>query len=158
MYGFGLEPFGEFPFGRVDWAKVVLWDELPEEVRQDDLDNGGWYYKFVTSLLPPLNELRQLISKSFDHTLDPRKARKDLLEYIAGNFGIVPDLAEPEAYQRMKLEIAGRWRLIKGTAESYEVLCAIHGFSITVNELWWNGSEYSTTGPFIYNEVIGTIP
>ena len=158
MYGFGQEPFGDFPFGDADWARVVLWDELPEEKKQEDLDNGGWYYNFVTCLMPPMNELRNLIYKSYDRTIDPRTARQDLLGYIARNFGITPDLAEPEAYQRMKIEIAGRWRTIKGTSEAYEILCAIHGFDVTVNEVWWNGSEYTTTGPYVFNEVVGTIP
>lgn len=158
MSGFGIIPFSENPAGHTDWAKAVLWDELPERTKEEDLAAGGWYYKFVQSMIPSWNELRFLIYKSHEHTIDPRTARKDLLEYIAGNFGIIPDLAEPEAYQRTKIDIVGRWRLIKGRKEAYEVLCAIHGFNVVVHELWWDGAHYTTTGPNVFNEVIGTIP
>lgn len=155
MSGFGNNSFGQNPFGNVDWARIVLWDELPEYVKNEDLDAGGWYYKFVTALLPTFNQLRYLIYRSHQHVLDPRTARADLLGYIARNFGIVPDLAEPEDYQRTKIEIVGRWRLIKGTTEAYEVLCAIHGFYVNVYDLWWNGNSYVTSKPLVQGEVSG---
>lgn len=158
MYGFGKDSFGDTPFGSMDWAYTVLWSELPEDKKQQDLNAGGWYEKFVRCLLPPINELKRLIYKSHDYIVDPRTARKDLLRYIAGNFGIIPDLDEPEEYQRMKIEIAGRWRLIKGTTDAYKVLCAIHGFSVDVYDVWTDGETYSTTSPFVSEEVIGTMP
>ena len=158
MVGFGMDPFGVTPFGDVDWAKVVLWDELPEEKRREDEEAGGWYKKFATAMMPSFNQLRFLIYKSHEHTLSPRKARKDLLRYIAAQFGIIPDLDEPEAYQRTKIEIAGRWRLIKGTNEAYKVLCAIHGFRVVVQELWWDGVKYTTDTPTISGEVIAVVP
>jgi len=141
-------------FGGRDWAKVVLWDELPGEKKNEDMNAGGWYYKFVTSLMPSFDNLKYLIYKSREHVLDASTARKDLLEYIAGNFGIIPDLAEPEAFQRTKIEIAGRWRLIKGTTDAYVVLCKIHGFEVVVKDIWWDGSNYTTIGPMVYNETI----
>jgi len=158
MRGFGHGPFGEETFGYTNWAYVVLWEELPERKKQEDLDAGGWYEKFVRCMIPSLNELKFLIYKSHDYVLDPRTARKDLLRYIAGNFGIIPDLDEPEAYQRTKIEIAGRWRLIKGTEDAYKVLCAIHGFNVDVEEIWTDGTTYSSTGAHVENEVIGVIP
>jgi len=157
MNGFGYGPFGEEPFGSFDWAYTVLWEELPERKKREDLDNGGWYEKFVRCLIPPINELKYLIYKSHDYVLDPRTARKDLLRYIAGNFGIVPDLDEPEEYQRTKIDIVGRWRLIKGMLASYEVLCAIHGFNVTAIGLWSSSSGYTTTGAHVSGEVIATI-
>ena len=49
MSGFGKDEFGHGPFGHADWAKAVLWDELPETDKIKDLEAGGWFYKFVTS-------------------------------------------------------------------------------------------------------------
>jgi hypothetical protein len=156
MYGFGHEEFGNFPYGGSDWAKRVLWDELPEAVKQEDLDAGGWYYRFVTTMLPSMNDLRRLIYKSFDYVVDPRTAREDLLVYMARNFGIIPDMEEPEEHQRTKIEIAGRWRLIKGTNTAYEVLSAIHGFSCTVQELWSDGDELLTSPGTVVDGEVGT--
>jgi hypothetical protein len=158
MYGFGHFPFGHETFGHANWAYVVLWEELPEDKKQEDLDAGGWYEKFCRCLVPPFNELKFLIYKSHDYVIDPRTARKDLLRYIAGNFGIVPDLDEPEEFQRTKIEIAGRWRLIKGTTDAYKVLCAIHGFSVDVYDIWTDGESYTTTGPNVSDEVIAIVP
>jgi hypothetical protein len=158
MSGFGHEPFGHFQFGHANWALTVLWDELPGDVKQQDLDAGGWYYKFVTSMVPSFSWLKNLIYGSEDHLIDARTARKDVLGFLARSFGIIPDLAEPEEYQRMKIEMVGRWRLIKGTEEAYKVLCAIHGFDVTVYEIWWDGSNYSKYGPSVANELIGVVP
>jgi len=158
MKGFAHSPMGNFPFGHADWAETVLWDELPEETKQEDLDAGGYYYKFVTALMPAFNELQRLVYGSKKYLIDPATVRGDLLKYVASKFGIILDFAEPEAYQRTRVEIAGRWRLIKGKREAYEVLCAIHGFNVDIKEVWWTGTEYSTAGPTTYNEVIGTMP
>lgn len=158
MGGFGNEPFGTFPFGNSDWAYAVLWAELPENIRQQDLDAGGYYYKFVTALMPGFNELKRLIYGKRKHTADPITARNDLLRYLAEKFGVILDFEEPEDYQRTRIAIAGRWRLIKGSIESFEVLCAVHGFDVVVKELWWNGTIYSDDGPQIDNEIIGYIP
>ena len=158
MAGFGHESFGHFPFGHSDWSKIVLWDELPEEKKTEDLEAGGFYYKFVMSMIPSFDELKRLVYGSKDYLIDPATVRFDLLQYVAGKFGIILDLAEPEVYQRTRVEIAGRWRLIKGTETSYKILCAIHGFDVDVFEVWWDGSRYTTYGPSIANEVIATIP
>lgn len=157
MMGFGHGAFGVGPFGRNNWAYTVLWDELPASKKEEDLNNGGWYHKFVTCLLPPMNELFSLIQKSHDYILDPRTARSDLLRYLAGNFGIVPDLDEPEEFQRTKIAIAGKWRLIKGTLESYRVLCAIHGFNVEVSEVWSGNGSFTTSTPHVSGEIIGVI-
>lgn len=154
----GRDPWGSFPWGTTDWALRVLWDELPDEKKKEDLDAGGWYRKFVECMVPSFNELLTLVQKKYELTLNPRTARKDLLRYIAGCFGIVPDLDEPEEYQRMKIEIAARWRLIKGQERAYEVLCAIHGFDVMVRELFWDGTRFVRAIPFVYNEAIGAIP
>lgn len=159
MSGFGDEPFGDFPFGDSDWVYTVLWDELPEEKKEEDLAAGGYFQKFVTALMPSFDELRRLIHGANDYVLDPFKARADLLNYLAQKFGIVLDLAEPEYFQRTRIAIAGRWRLIKGTEESFKVLCAVHGFDVVVTELWWNGTHY-TEAPLVTvsDELIGYIP
>jgi len=156
--GFGSEPFGDFPFGDTDWAMTVLWNELPEEKKQEDLDSGGYYYKFVTCLMPSFSELRTLIYGAYGSIADPLTARADLLNYLAQKFGIVLDLAEPEYFQRTRIAIAGRWRLIKGMRESFEILCAVHGFDASITELWWTGSHYSTDPPTASGEIIGYIP
>jgi len=158
MQGFGHQPLGNAPFGHADWAKTVLWDELPEEIKQEDLDEGGYYYKFVTALVPSFKEIRRLVYGSKKYLIDPATVRLDLLKYVANKFGVILDFAEPEAYQRTRVEIAGRWRLIKGTKTSYEVLCAIHGFNVDVKEIWWTGVKYSESGPSTDSEVIGVVP
>jgi hypothetical protein len=157
MIGFGHSSFGEDPFGGIDFAYQVLWEELPDSKKQEDLDAGGWFQKFVQCLAMPINELKYLIYRSHDYVLDPRTARADLLGYIAKNFGITPDLDEPEEFQRTKIEIVGRWRLIKGTETAYQVLCAIHGFDVTVSEVWKSSNSNTTTGPHVSGEVIGEI-
>ena len=159
MLGFGHSAFGAEgdTFGHANWGRAVLWEELPSEVKQQDLDAGGWYYKFATSLVPSFNELKTLVEKSQQKLLDPRTARADLLEWLAMQFGIIPDLAEPESSQRLKIEMVGRWRLIKGTEEAYKVLCAIHGFNVEVKELWWDGENLTEYPSSVSNEVIGVI-
>lgn len=158
MRGFGHGAFGRRQFGHIDWARAVLWEELPEADRQLDMEAGGAYYNFVTCLMPSFDELKNLIYKNHEHLMNPRTVRMDLLKYVAGNFGVVLDYAEPEEYQRTQTEIAGRWRLIKGTKKSYEILCAIHGFDVDVKNVWWNGTNYNMTGPRVTNEVVGTMP
>jgi hypothetical protein len=157
MAGFGTESFGNFPFGQTNWGKIVLWDELPEEMRNQDLEAGGWYYKFVTALVPSFNEMLNLISRSHENLIDPATVRMDLLKYVADKFGVILDYSEPDVYQRTRVEIAGRWRLIKGKKESYEILCAVHGFNVSVKEIFWNGEGYTTVGPKVSNEQIGVI-
>ena len=144
--GFGHGPFGHGPFGKADWARIVLWDELPVKFRERDEESGGYFRKFVFSLCPSFNWLRDHIAKFKDLT-DPRQIRHDLLEYLAGNFGISIDLAEPEEYQRMRTALATRWNLIKGLNESYVVLCRVHGFEAQVLSLWWDGSRYLEDNP-----------
>lgn len=157
MTGFGTEEFGQGPFGRADWAKAVLWDELPEADKQADLKSGGWFYKFVTCLMPSFRELVASIDSTYRGRISPRTVRPDLIRYLAYRFGIDTDLAESQDYQRMNIEIAARWRLIKGARESYEILCAIHGFNVVVHELWWNGISYSVIPPYVENEEIGVV-
>jgi len=157
LSGFGHQPFGHHPFGHTDWAHIVLWDELEERVREEDFEAGGWFYKFISALMPMFNNLITLISRYQDWVVDPRTTRKDLLKRLANNFGVVLDLSEPEDYQRMAIEIAGRLRFIKGWRESYEILCRIHGFEVDVKELWWDGEKYTENPPRVTNEVIGTI-
>ena len=156
--GFGSEPFGSAPWGYADWPIDVLWNELPSRIKQQDLDAGGWYYKFVTSLLPPMDALQQYIYKSRDLIVDPRRARADMLGYIAENFGIIPDLEEPEDYQRTKIEIVGRWRAIKGTEDAYKVLCAVHGFNVTVRDIWKSPTGYTVIKPKIFSENLFSHP
>lgn len=150
-YGFGEDPFGESPFGDVDYAKIVLWDELPPEIKDDDERNGGGYRAFVEAMAPNYQWLRNHIYR-FRYMTDPRQIRHDLLNWFGQNFGIKVDLAEPEAYQRMRANLAARWNIIKGTVDSYTVLCRVHGFEVNVIPLWWTGSEYSETPPEIYGE------
>ena len=151
LHGFGQGGFGHTQFGNINWCKVVLWDELDDKLRADDLASGGAYLKFVESMAPSFNYLRAHISR-FRQLMDPATIRHDLLLYFASNFGITIDLAEPEAYQRMRADLAMRWNLIKGEEEAYVVLCRVHGFEVTVVPLWWNGDSYVEGAPEIVRE------
>jgi hypothetical protein len=150
-YGFGEQAFGEHPFGDVDYAKIVLWDELPPDVKADDERQGFPYKKFVEAMAPNYQWVRNHI-RGFQNIVNPLKVRADLLEWFGANFGIEIDVAEPEAYQRMRASLAARWNIIKGTVDSYVVLCRVHGFEVDVVPLWWTGSSYSETVPSIFGE------
>ena len=134
-YGFGNRGFGTTPWGESDWCKIVLYDELPDEVRQQDIDAGGPYLMFVQSMCPSFTWLKRHLDR-FKTLTNPRKIRPDLLLYLGENFGITVDLAEPLEYQRMRVGLAARWNIIKGTIESYVVLCQVHGFEVDVQSLW----------------------
>jgi len=154
-YGFGQQPFGEHPFGDVDYAKIVLWDELPPDLKDDDERVGSPYRTFVNAMAPNYQWIRNHIRR-FQTIVDPRRIRIDLLEWFGQNFGIQIDLEEPEAYQRMRANLAARWNIIKGTVDSYTVLCRVHGFEVNVIPLWWDGTGYSEVQPRIYNEALTT--
>ena len=151
VYGYGNDPFGTWPFGDVDYCRIVLWDELPDQVKEDDRAQGYPYWSFVSSLAPSFQWIRNNI-RNMQSLTDPRWIRHDLLSYFASNFGIEIDLAEPEDYQRARASLAARWNIIKGTAESYVVLCRVHGFEVNVIPLWWDGLDYTASPPVIFNE------
>lgn len=150
-YGFGNRGFGTTPFGESDWCKIILYDELPDEIRQQDVDAGDPYLNFVLAMCPSFTWLKRHLDR-FRYITNPRKIREDLLLYLGENFGITVDLAEPLDYQRMRVGLAARWNIIKGTLESYVVLCRVHGFEVDVQGLWWNGSSYQVTPPSIGGE------
>jgi hypothetical protein len=156
--GFGQEPFGEMPFGNTDWCYHVLYDELPSQMQQQDQDEGGLYEAFVKAASIPINRMRELAS-GFDSSMrDPIRIRIDLLQYYASRFGIDVDPELREDVRRMRVDIFSRYRLIKGTRESIVVLARIHGFDLTLSELWWNGTTYIETSPVISWELLGVIP
>ena len=150
-YGFGHRNFGDSPFGGIDWCRVVLWEEMPENLRDQDEAAGSPYLKFIESMCPNFEWLRKYIQR-FETITDPYKIRHDLLAYFAKNFGIDIDLAEPEAYQRTRASLAARWNIIKGTVESYKVLCLVHGFNVEVIPLLYVGVEYYSDEPHILYE------
>jgi hypothetical protein len=145
-YGFGHEPFGNSLFGNANWCKIVLWDELPDSMKVDDEGQGFPYKKFVNALCPSYNYLVRYIRNLKDIT-DYVNVRHDLLQYLGKNFGIEVDLAEPESYQRMRVGLAARWNIIKGTEDAYVTLCRVHGFECELKPLWWTGYEYVDTEP-----------
>ncbi len=149
--GFGNFYFGDVPFGHIDWSRLVLWEELPSEAKQADKDAGYPYRDFVYSLCPSFDWLKANIDR-FKDLDDPNKIRLNLLSHLGSNFGIDVDEAQPEEYQRMRVQIAGRWNVIKGTVESYYVLCGVHGFNVEVVPLWWNGEIFVEGNPTIYME------
>ncbi len=150
-YGFGYSNFGNSPFGGVNWCKIVLYDEMPESLREQDAEAGYPYRNFIDGMCPNFEWLRKYIQR-FKNLTDPWEIRKDLLQYFAMNFGIDIDLAEPEQFQRMRSSLAARWNIIKGTVDSYVVLCRVHGFEVNVIPLWWDGENYQQTEPHILNE------
>jgi hypothetical protein len=156
-YGFGEGEFGINPFGDVDYAKIVLWDELPPDLKDDDERQGYPYKTFVESMAPNFQWIRNHIRR-FRYIVDPRRIRLDLLEWFGQNFGIAVDVAEPEAFQRMRANLAARWNIIKGTVDSYVVLCRVHGFEVEVVPLWWTGTEFSETVPGIFGETSTVTP
>lgn len=156
--GFGRGPFGRGPFGRSDWCFQVLYLDLPQEMIKQDQAEGGYYEKFVRAASVPLDRLRKLIRNFDDHLRDPILIRQDLLEFYSIGFGLEMDPELREDVRRMRVDIWSRFRLIKGTEQCFVVLARIHGFEATVEELWWNGTSYLTTQPFIDFEFAQEVP
>lgn len=150
--GFGNYYFGEMPFGHIDWARIVLWEELPEEAKIKDKEAGYPYRDFVFSVCPSFEWLKKNVDR-FKNLDDHNKIRLNLLQYLASNFGIDLDIEQPEEYQRMRVQVAGKWNVIKGTVSSYYVICGVYGFDVDVVKLWWNGTSFSENSPYIFTEI-----
>jgi hypothetical protein len=81
--GFGSGVFGYGPFGRHDWAKHVLFRDLPEIDRQLDAEqSGGRLEKFVDSIKPSFDFL---LGKTIDFgdLRDPDTVRTQFSENIS---------------------------------------------------------------------------
>lgn len=154
--GYGHGRYGYGPYGHTDWCYYVLFKELPAKMQKQDLDEGGYYEKFVKALCVPVNRLRSLIN-GFSSLSDPLSVRIDLLKYYSLSFGLETDSAEAQTFQRTAADMFGRFRFIKGTAASFVVLARVHGFEATVQELWWDGTALSETQTIKTGEVTGVI-
>jgi len=83
--GFGSGPFGGGPFGRYDWARKVLWLDLPEEPdrRLDSEDPlhplEGWQESVM-----PLFEETLGFAIDFEHLRDPDDVRTKFQDVITG--------------------------------------------------------------------------
>jgi len=158
-FGFGEEPFGEFPFGDSDWTYGVLYNELPQRMKDADAAAGGLYMSFVKALAVPMNNMRTLIN-NFSVLRDPIHVRIDLLYYYAHSIGLTIDTAENVDFQRTSADFYAEFVKIKGTARSFAVLAAIHGFDCSVEELWYdcaNQVETTTQVPVV-GEFVEVIP
>jgi len=81
--GFGSGSFGYGPFGRYDWAKHVLFKDLPEPDRQLDVDvGGGRLEKFVDSIVPSFDFLLDKVV-NFGDLRNPDTVRTQFNEVIA---------------------------------------------------------------------------
>jgi hypothetical protein len=154
--GYGQGRYGKGPYGHTDWCYYVMYKELPAALQKQDKDEGGYYEKFVKALCIPFNRMRSLIN-NYSSLVDPLSVRIDLLKYYSASYGLEADSAEAETFQRTSADMFGRFRFIKGTASSFVVLAKVHGFDATVQELWWNGTELSSTQTPKVGEVVGVI-
>ncbi len=82
MPGFGDGPFGYGPFGRFDWAKQVLFRDLPERPdRAIDAETGRPLERFADALAPSFNYLL-LKAENFGDLRDSDTVRTQFNERI----------------------------------------------------------------------------
>lgn len=75
MPGFGYGPFGSGPFGSFDWAKQVLFRDLPELDRQEDAGVGdGRLELFTDAIKPSFDELLRF-ARGFGDLRDADRVR-----------------------------------------------------------------------------------
>jgi len=75
MPGFGYGPFGYGPFGSYDWAKQVLFRDLPALDRETDAkEGGGRLERFVDSVKPSFDELLRF-TRNFGDLRDADRVR-----------------------------------------------------------------------------------
>ena len=143
-YGFGHGGFGSTSFGAADWARIVLWDELPSNIRADDEAAGGAFREFVTALMPSFRWLTDHIER-FRSVIEFDQARPELLRYVADAFGIRLDLEQPVDFQRLRLSLLARWNVIKGTEEAIRAVGKCYGFDVDVYRVFagCDGTEVS---------------
>jgi len=61
MAGFGRGKFGQGPFGRADWSKLVLHENVPPVSRKTDEDAGGYFAAILDAIKPSLDFLLQRV-------------------------------------------------------------------------------------------------
>lgn len=85
MPGFGSGPFGSGPFGRYDWARKVLWTDLPEEPdrRLDSEDPLHPLEGWQESIMPLFEENLGFVI-DFEHLRDPDEVRTKFQDVITG--------------------------------------------------------------------------
>lgn len=85
MPGFGYGPFGHGPFGSFDWAKQVLFRDLPALDRAlDKTDGGGRLERWSDSIKPSFDELLRF-TRRFGHLRDADFVRTQFQDRIDVN-------------------------------------------------------------------------
>jgi hypothetical protein len=95
MPGFGYGPFGHGPFGQYDWAKQVLFRDLPAIDRRLDAGIGGGRLELFTDALRPTFDELLRFARRFGDLRDPDRVRTqfqgrievNILDSVTGSTG-----------------------------------------------------------------------
>lgn len=83
MPGFGSGSFGSGPFGMYDWARQVLWRDLPDIDRRIDAEQAnGALEKWQESIMPLFEELLRF-AYDFEQIRDPDSIRTKFQDVIS---------------------------------------------------------------------------
>lgn len=123
-----------------------LWNKFPEYYPENDTNkdiNGkGTFQRFLSVFgLELTNEVINKLENFIDE-LDPYTADDVFLTQIAWALGNPPDiLQDTEIYRTILSQIIKIYQ-IKGTKKSYELLFALLGFSVELDEIFPGDNQY----------------
>lgn len=176
--GFGLIPFGETPFGTVNWGRE-LFSLAPESVMSEDAESADDnLLKFMKSIEPSFNFLLDKADK-YPNLIDPDFIPIALLPNLASNYSIELEQYLSDKSQRGFVRNAYKWMAQKGAALGYKIRASLSGFGVVVEALYratppiqglidaglvWeippgSGKWYTTAAPLIafYDETMADI-
>jgi len=152
--GWGLQPFGQFPFGTADWHLAAFLPLVPEIHRTDDLTVGGRValplLTFLNALKPNMNELEQKW-RDFPDLWSADDCPVDQLRLLAATLGLELSTDKSELFQRLEIINLPQVIINKGTDLGYRIAGAFEGLEGTVTGLWAEtcepGAALSDVGP-----------
>lgn len=152
--GWGLQPFGNFPFGTADWHLAALLPLIPEVHRNDDVSAGGRVtlplLTFLNSLKPLMNEIEQKW-RDFPNLWNADDCSLEQLRLLASTLGVELSTDKPEVFQRLEIINLPQVIINKGTDLGYKIAGAFEGLTGNVTGLWAETCEpdaaFSEEGP-----------
>lgn len=152
--GWGLQSFGNFPFGTADWHIAAFLPLIPEVHRNDDVSAGGRVavplFTFLNALKPLMNELEQKW-RDFPDLWNADDCAVDQLRLLASTLGIELSTDKPEVFQRLEIVNLPQVIINKGTDRGYQIAGAFEGLTGRVTGLWAETCEpdaaFSEEGP-----------
>ena len=163
--GFGSQGFGNFPFGRGDWAETVLYDVIPEFYKDLDSNPGGVktypLRAFVDSIKPSFQDMvNRFATLPYMWSADETPAAQ--LKYLAYNVGISLTADKPVIFQRSEILNCHQLWLNKGLDEGYQIAGGFEQLTVTVTPLWAASCEpgvaLSTAGPTSWMPTFDDVP